>query len=220
MAENTQETVRSESTRTIPEVPKPIEHADQREIGERVSAPTAERAGQFGEQHAAFEVNRRAGAAEFEKAQRLRPDGFADQTLAHAEVDPLRKHGRAQDTHPQEWEASMSEAEQAGVEVIFRDGAMAYGPGLSPGRPGQLFLDPDASYGALMHEMQHLRDDRQAGWAGMEGWFSDPDTRYGSEVRAYQQEIDYARSIGDHDSADSLAELLREERNKIYREDT
>ena len=215
-----QETNRPEEARVIPEVPKPTRPADDRESGERQSRPTSELAGPLGEQQAAFEVNRRAGLAELAKARHARPAGLTDQTLAHAEADPLRKHGRAQDTHPQEWDAAMREAEQAGVEVIFRDGAMAYGPGLSPGRPGQLFLDPDASYGALVHEVQHLRDDREAGWAGMEGWFSKPDARYASEVRAYQQEIDYARSIGDRDSADRLAELLRDERNKIYREDT
>jgi hypothetical protein len=110
----------------------------------------------------------------------------------------------------------MREAEEAGVEVIIRDGAMAYGPAPSPGRPGQIVLDPDASYGALLHEMQHLREDRDAGWLGMAGSMSDPVVRYQNEVRAYQQEIDYARSIGDQDSVDKLHELLRKEYEDIF----
>lgn len=136
--------------------------------------------------------------------------------LFHAGADPLRKHGSARATHPDGWDAAMREAEEAGVEVVLRDGVMAYGPGLSPGRPGQMLLDPDASYGALLHEMQHLRDDRAAGWAGMSGWMSDPRVRYENEVRAYQAEIDYARSIGDQQAVDRLHELLRQEYDDIF----
>jgi hypothetical protein len=68
----------------------------------------------------------------------------------------LRVHGPARETHPAEWEAAIREAESVGVEVLFRDGAMAYAPGVARGRPGQLILDPDSSYGALLHEMSHL----------------------------------------------------------------
>jgi len=142
-----------------------------------------------------------------------------DTHLFHADADPLRKHGSARETHPAEWDAAMREAEDAGVEVIIRDGVMAYGPSPSSGRPGQLLLDPDASYGGLIHEMQHLRDDRDAGWAGMAGWFSDKQVRYENEARAYQQEIDYARSIGDQDAIDHLEQLLSQERDRIFGED-
>jgi hypothetical protein len=130
----------------------------------------------------------------------------------------LRKHGRAQETHRAEWAAAMREAEDAGVEVIVREGAMAYGPAPSAGRPGQMILDPDASYGALLHEMSHLRDDRDAGWAGMAGSMGDPRARYENEARAYQKEIDYARSIGDQDAVDRLHELLRKEYVYIFGE--
>jgi hypothetical protein len=139
--------------------------------------------------------------------------------LLHSDADPLRKWGPAQQTHPQQWEAAIREAREMGVEVTFREGALAYGPSPSPGQPGQLVLDPDASYGALLHEMQHLRDDRAAGWAGMRGWFEDPVVRYENEVRAYQQEIDYARSIGDEESVKRLNQLIREEYAKIFGEE-
>jgi hypothetical protein len=138
--------------------------------------------------------------------------------LFHADADPLRRHGPARETHPAQWAAAMQEAEDARVEVVLRNGTMAYGPAPSAGRPGQMILDPDASYGALLHEMSHLRDDRDAGWAGMAGAMADPRARYENEARAYQQEIDYARSIGDQESVDRLHELLRQEYENIFGE--
>jgi hypothetical protein len=146
------------------------------------------------------------------------PSVTRDTHLYHGDADPLRKHGPARETHPAEWDAAMREAADAGVEVIIRDGAMAYGPSPRRGDPGQIVLDPDASYGALLHEMQHLREDRDAGWLGMAGWMSDPRVRYENEVRAYQQEIDYARSIGDQEAVDKLHELLRKEYEDIFGE--
>ena len=139
-----------------------------------------------------------------------------DTHLYHSDADPLRSHGSARETHPAEWAAALREAEEAGVEVTIREGALAYGPSPSAGRPGQIVLDPDASYGALIHEMHHLREDRDAGWAGMAGWMSDPRVRYENEARAYQKEIEYARSIGDQDAVDRLHELLRKEYEDIF----
>jgi hypothetical protein len=153
--------------------------------------------------------------------RRRTPEGPSiarDTHLYHGDADPLRKHGPARETHPAEWDAALREAEDAGVEVIIRDGAMAYGPSPRRGEPGQIVLDPDASYGALLHEMQHLREDRDAGWLGMAGWMSDPTVRYQNEVRAYQREIDYARSIGDQAAVDKLHELLRKEYEDIFGE--
>ncbi|MGC4878376.1 hypothetical protein ACLQ26_19225 [Micromonospora sp. DT43] len=136
--------------------------------------------------------------------------------LFHADADPLRKWGPARQTHPEEWEAAIQEARNLGVDITFRSDALAYGPAPGPGSPGQLVLDPEASYGALLHEMQHLRDDQAAGWAGMRGWFEDPVVRYENEVRAYQREIDYATSIGDHESVERLNQAIREECSRIF----
>ncbi|BBH66677.1 hypothetical protein ACTI_33620 [Actinoplanes sp. OR16] len=138
--------------------------------------------------------------------------------LRHSDADPLARWGPARQTHPEQWDAAIREAEEAGVEVIFRSGGLAYGPSPAPGRPGEMILDPDASYGALLHEMQHLRDDRDVGWAGMRGWFTDPEVRYAGEARAYDREIRYAESIGDHDSVAKLKELLAEEYRRIFEE--
>ncbi|MFF0659425.1 WXG100 family type VII secretion target [Micromonospora tulbaghiae] len=139
-----------------------------------------------------------------------------DTHLLHADADPLGKWGPARLTHPAEWEAAIQEARNLGVEITFRPGALAYGPSPGPGSPGHLIIDPDASYGALLHDMQHLRDDHAAGWAGMRGWFEDPVVRYENEVRAYQREIDYARSIGDHESVERLNQAIREEYSRIF----
>ncbi|WIM97874.1 WXG100 family type VII secretion target [Actinoplanes oblitus] len=140
------------------------------------------------------------------------------QYFRHSDTDPLARWGPARQTHPDEWEDAVREAEAAGVEITFRSGGLAYGPSPSPGRPGVLILDPDASYGALLHEMQHMRDDRAAGWAGMRGWFEDPHVRYANEVHAYEQEIRYAESINDRDSVAKLKDLVREEYRKIFGE--
>ncbi len=52
----------------------------------------------------------------------------------------------------------------------------------------------------------------------MAGWFADRQVRYDNEARAYQAEIDYARSIGDQDSIDRLEQLLRDEHKAIFGE--
>ncbi|MBB2941909.1 hypothetical protein FB565_001613 [Actinoplanes lutulentus] len=140
------------------------------------------------------------------------------QYLRHSEADPLARWGPARQTHPEQWDAAIREAEEAGVEVSFRSGGLAYGPSPSPGQPGVMVLDPEASYGALLHEMQHLRDDRDVGWAGMRGWFESREVRYAGEARAYDQEIRYAESIGDHESVAKLKELVAEEYRRIFEE--
>ncbi|MFC7532218.1 WXG100 family type VII secretion target [Actinoplanes sp. GCM10030250] len=141
------------------------------------------------------------------------------QYFRHSDADPLARWGPARETHPAAWDNAIREAETAGVEITFRTGGLAYGPSPSPGSPGVLILDPDASYGALLHELQHMRDDRAAGWAGMRGWFEDPQVRYANEVHAYEQEIRYAESIGDHESVAKLEQLVREEYRQIFGEE-
>jgi hypothetical protein len=139
-----------------------------------------------------------------------------DSHLFHGDADPLGKWGSAFDTHPDEVDGFIQRAEDLGVEINWReDGGLAYGPGASPGTPGVLSMDRDASYGAWLHEMSHLSDDAEAGWAGMRGWFTDPAERIANEQRAYQQEIDYALSIGDTESAAKLQELFQAEVRKI-----
>ncbi|MGI5221203.1 toxin glutamine deamidase domain-containing protein [Nocardia sp. CA-290969] len=139
-----------------------------------------------------------------------------DEYLHHADADPLRRHGPASDTHPAELQRFIAEAEELGVEIQYRAGAMAYGPAPSSGRPGTLVIDPEASYGAWLHEMRHMRDDATAGWIGMQALI-DQATREVMERRAYMEEIRYARSIRDRTSEALLYQNLRREIKAIWR---
>ncbi|MFC4085765.1 magnesium transporter [Amycolatopsis samaneae] len=133
--------------------------------------------------------------------------------LYHSDRDPLRKHGAARETHPHEWSETLKRAEELGVEVELRSGRMTYAPAPTPGSPGQMIIDPDASIGALRHEYQHLIDDFAQGWAGMRQ-MRDVEHAFNMERRAYEREIEYAESIGDHESVAALREMIEEERKK------
>ena len=127
--------------------------------------------------------------------------------LLHADADPLRAFGPASETHPDEFQAAMARLDRAGVEVDLRPGSMSYSPGAAGGHPGRLILDPEASYGAVLHEMSHFSDDESAGFPGLRYWLEDPTVTAAGESRAYQTEIDYANSIGEAGIVDQLKEL-------------
>jgi hypothetical protein len=131
----------------------------------------------------------------------------SEKKLLHADADPLRAFGPASETHPAELDAAMRRLDDAGVEVDMRHDAMSYSPSAAEGQPGRLILDPEASYGAVLHEMQHFSDDEQAGFPGLRYWLEDPAVTAAGESRAYQVEIDYANSIGEAGIADQLEEL-------------
>jgi hypothetical protein len=131
-----------------------------------------------------------------------------DAALQHADADPLRALGPALETHPAEFELAMARLNAVGVEVDLRPGSMSYSPSAVAGQPGRLILDPDASYGALVHEMSHFADDEAAGFPGLRYWLEDPAVTAAGEQRAYQAEIDYANSIKETGIADRLRELL------------
>jgi hypothetical protein len=139
-------------------------------------------------------------------ALRQSSDGHEGKLL-HADADPLRVFGPASETHPEEFQEAMTRLGEAGVEVDLRPGSMSYSPAAVGGRPGRLILDPEASYGAVLHEMSHFSDDELAGFPGLRYWLEDPTVTAGGESRAYQAEIDYANSIGEPGIADQLEEL-------------
>ena len=131
----------------------------------------------------------------------------AGKKLLHADADPLRAFGPASETHPAELDAAMRRLDGAGVEVDMRHGAMSYSPSAAEGQPGRLILDPEASYGAVLHEMSHFSDDEQASFPSLRYWLEDPAVTAAGESRAYQVEIDYANSIGEAGIASQLEEL-------------
>lgn len=130
-----------------------------------------------------------------------------EKNLLHADADPLRSLGPAFETHPAEHQAAMARLDGAGVEVDLRHGAMSYSPSAMAGQPGRLILDPEASYGAVLHEMSHFSDDEAAGFPGLRHWLEDPAVTADGESRAYQAEIDYANSIGEVGIAGQLEDL-------------
>jgi hypothetical protein len=134
-----------------------------------------------------------------------------DARFLHADADPLRALGPASETHPAELEAAMERLHGAGVEVDMRRGSMSYSPSAVSGEPGRIILDPEASYGAVVHEMSHFSDDEAAGYPGLRYWLEDPDVTAAGESRAYEVEIDYANSIGEAGIASQL-ESLRADR--------
>lgn len=139
-------------------------------------------------------------------ASRKAPPG-PEGKLLHADADPLRRFGPASETHPEEFQAAMTRLDGAGVEVDLRPGSMSYSPAAVGGQPGRLILDPEASYGAVLHEMSHFADDELAGFPGLRYWLEDPTVTADGESRAYQAEIDYANSIGEPGIVDQLEEL-------------
>lgn len=98
-------------------------------------------------------------------------------------------------SHADEWNAMIKEVKDAGGEIIYRKGGIAYGAGLRQGEPGQLIIDPDASITALRHEHRHFVDDRAAGFPGFAGMF-DVNFRLKTEYNAYKLEIVEMRKIG------------------------
>lgn len=148
-------------------------------------------------------------------ARRIAPAVACNHQFHHSELDPLRKHGPGSETHPEEWAESLRRAAELGVEVRFRsNGSMAYAPAPMPGSPGQLLIDPDASWGAMLHEMTHIMDDHAMGWGGYRQMW-DPAHTFDREKRAYLKEIDYAKSIGDYESVKVLYKILEQERVRI-----
>jgi hypothetical protein len=131
----------------------------------------------------------------------------SDTKLLHADADPLRAFGPASETHPAELETAMARLDAAGAEVDMRHGSMSYSPSAVTGRPGRLILDPEASYGAVLHEMSHFSDDKAAGFPGLRYWLEDPAVTAAGESKAYQTEIDYANSIFEAGIASQLEKL-------------
>ncbi|MEZ0190471.1 PAAR domain-containing protein [Ralstonia solanacearum] len=134
------------------------------------------------------------------------------------EADPAREvMGSATVSHPAEIAQMRGALADAGVEVIDRPGSMAYSPGLREGEPGQMIIDPDASYSAWLHEYQHAMDDKAVGWGGMKSLF-DGDLRWQWEQNAYNREIELAQQFGHDKVVEQLQKNMELERQSIYGE--
>lgn len=131
--------------------------------------------------------------------------------------DPMAEvFGSAEISHPKEVAEFRETLRQLNVELIEREReALGYAPGLMPGNPGVAYVSKGASYGAWCHEMQHVMDDKEAGWSGMR-ILEDQDACYEREKRAYNIEIEMAREAGREDIAKRLEDNLETERKRIY----
>ena len=133
----------------------------------------------------------------------------------HTYHDPIReKIGSAFQSHPKAMSKILKTLEHRGIDVEYRPGSMSYSPG-SIGKPGKLIMDPDASYSAWLHELQHLADDEASGWQGMHILAADQMRALEFEERAYRLEIDFARKNGYSKIAKRLERLLFERRQEI-----
>jgi hypothetical protein len=103
--------------------------------------------------------------------------------------------------------------EEKGVQLDPRPGHMAYSP--NTGGPGKLILDPEASIGALRHEVQHFLDVEAGGYKSLSHYFANPAERWTLEFRAYTQETKIARQIRDFDIGRAIVKQMREVRAKI-----
>ncbi|MFP9131295.1 hypothetical protein [Niallia sp. BSM11] len=81
-------------------------------------------------------------------------------------ADPLKEIlGAGRQSHPEQWNSIINTMKSQGVEVVYKDGVMAYSP--SRGNPGQLVIDKNSSIGVLIHEYTHYLDDMNQGFPGM-----------------------------------------------------
>lgn len=142
-----------------------------------------------------------------------------DRVKLNSRADPMADaFGAGTKSNPKEVAALRKEFARSGVELKEHEKeALGYCPGLRAGEPGTAYVSQGASYSAWLHEAQHMRDDKAAGWLGMRA-IKDPDLRYEWEVRAYNVEIEMALKAGREDIAQKLRENLEAERRAIYGE--
>ena len=132
------------------------------------------------------------------------------------EADPLwARYGPARVSHPDEFEQTMEEL-RATVEIDFRLGCLAYSP--ERGGPGRLIFDPEGSIGARRHEMRHFRDLRAEGYPGFGRYMAAPHLYWKMEFRAYMEEVRFARSMRDYESARQIIKIMRAVKNEILGE--
>ena len=122
--------------------------------------------------------------------------------------------GPAHLSHADEYAAIMRHVDELGVPVTTRRGTLAYEPSLTPGSPGRLILDPDASIGALRHEYRHVLDDFDLGHPGFRV-MGDSDQFWRLEFRGYMEEINAARAIRDYDAGRAILQEMRQRRLDI-----
>lgn len=135
------------------------------------------------------------------------------ETVLKTKEDPIREVlGSAMESHPDETKGIIKEMDGYGVGITYRENAMGYSPNPTPGNPGKIIMDPDASYSAWLHERQHAVDDKDSGWLGFRN-FADPENAARFEANAYDKEIEFAKEMGYNDIVERL-KVLKDSRIK------
>ena len=126
--------------------------------------------------------------------------------------DPLREvMGSASQNNYKELTRILEDLRNSGIEVEISSTSSSMGyqpyPSRSERKPGRVKMSDEASLAAWLHEQQHSIDDEKSGWNGLHILYFDPDERYQWEVRAYQIEIDLARSFEREDIVKELCKI-------------
>lgn len=125
--------------------------------------------------------------------------------------DPIREvMGAGLKSHPEKVNSMLDDMIAAGVEIEYRDNAMAYSPSVVSGSPGRLIIDKEASYSAWKHEYTHFLDDKKDGYLGLRV-FADLEKCIERESHAYDTEIEIAKQLKREDMVKRLEELKRKE---------
>ena len=91
---------------------------------------------------------------------------------------------------------------------------MGYGP-LKKGEPGQLIIDPDASYSALQHEYSHYLEAKSKGFPSAAEVYQDWEGRIADELKAYTTEIEEAKKLGLDNVVEQLEKNFEAEKQYI-----
>lgn len=132
--------------------------------------------------------------------------------------DPIREVlGSMFDSNPRETKELLKTLNDIGVEVKISDRRdMFYSGSPRIGKPGQLIIDENASFSALLHEYTHAIDDMNNGWDGIVRAF-DPDKLWEMEEHAYDVEITFCKEKGiDNKVIERLIELKEKRRKEIF----
>lgn len=126
--------------------------------------------------------------------------------------------GSAEFSNPKELRLLLNELSEMGVQInINSGGALAY-QSTQYGKPGIISITQKASYSAYLHEAQHAKDDKIAGWNGSRAiWDTEEHIR--REKNAYAVEIKLAKKLGREDIVDELQLNLYREIADIRKRD-
>lgn len=161
-----------------------------------------------------YERNRKE---DIERLEKIQKSSNINDINFFSRDDPMEEiMGSAFENNKEELNNILSELKDLGVEVEYRANTYAYEQ-IGKGIPGKIIIDPNASLSAWMHERQHALDDAEAGWSSIR-ILKNLDKRYRREQRAYQVEMDIAKSLNNDKMIARLESLLEKERKMIYGE--